>query len=185
MIPPDKEIILKDGRRGVLKSPDIGDAQEMLDYLRATAEETEFVLRYPEECKETLEAEEKFLENALKSPFNVMIACKVDDKVAGNCSLSFHALSKVRHRASVAIAILKEYWGLGIGTAMFDAMIALCREKNISQMELEFIEGNDRARALYEKMGFRIYGERPRSIKLKNGDMRSEILMLREMEENQ
>ena len=68
---------------------------------------------------------------------------------------------------------------------MFDAMIALCREKNISQMELEFIEGNDRARALYEKMGFRIYGERSRSIKLKNGEMRSEILMLREMEENQ
>ena len=49
-------------------------------------------------------------------------------------------------------------------------------------MELEFIEGNDRARHLYEKMGFRIAGVRPNAIRLKNGTLLNEYTMVRTME---
>ena len=51
----------------------------------------------------------------------------------------------------------------------------------ILQMELEFVEGNDRARHLYEKMGFRIAGVRPNAIRLKNGTLLNEYIMIREM----
>ena len=37
---------------------------------------------------------------------------------------------------------------------MFRELIDLGHIFNLSQLELEFIEGNDRARALYEKMGY-------------------------------
>ncbi len=44
-------------------------------------------------------------------------------------------------------------------------------------MELEFIEGNDRARYLYEKCGFHVVCEKPNAYKLKDGTYRSEFYM--------
>ena len=45
---------------------------------------------------------------------------------------------------------------------------------------MEFVEGNVRARALYEKMGFRITGVRPNAIRLRDGTLLNEYLMIRE-----
>ena len=52
---------------------------------------------------------------------------------------------------------------------------------DILQVELDFIEGNARARALYEKMGFRITGVRPNAIRLKDGTLLNEYSMIREI----
>jgi ribosomal protein S18 acetylase RimI-like enzyme len=49
------------------------------------------------------------------------------------------------------------------------------------QIELEFVEGNSRARALYEKMGFRITGMKPNAIQLKDGTLLNEYSMIREI----
>lgn len=86
------------------------------------------------------------------------------------------------HRASVAIAILGEYWNQGIGTRLFEEMIRIAQEREgLLQLELEFIEGNTRARHLYEKMGFRISGVRPNAIRLKDGTLLNEYMMIRRM----
>ena len=53
--------------------------------------------------------------------------------------------------------------------------------QDVLQMELEFVEGNARARHLYEKMGFRITGVRPNAIKLKDGMLLNEYMMVREV----
>lgn len=51
----------------------------------------------------------------------------------------------------------------------------------IFQMELEFVEGNSRARHLYEKMGFKIAGVHPNAIRLKDGTLLNEYLMIKTM----
>ena len=38
--------------------------------------------------------------------------------------------------------LLKDYWGLGIGTAMFEEMIDKARQEKLEQLELEVIEGD-------------------------------------------
>ena len=89
---------------------------------------------------------------------------------------------KIGHEARGAIGLLKEYWNLGIGTKFFEEMIKIAKSNpNIIQMELEFIEGNTRARALYEKIGFKIVAMRPRAIRLKDGTLLSEYIMLKEL----
>ena len=50
MIIQDIDFILKDGRHALIRSSKDEDIQGMLDYLYISAGETEFVLRYPEEC---------------------------------------------------------------------------------------------------------------------------------------
>ena len=55
---------------------------------------------------------------------------------------------------------------------MFEEMIRLAeRREGVMQIELEFVEGNARARYLYEKMGFRITGVHPNAIRLKDGTL--------------
>ena len=46
----------------------------------------------------------------------------------------------------MAIALLKEFWNLGIGTRMFEEMIRIAEvNENLIQMELEFVEEIGRA----------------------------------------
>ncbi len=183
MIIQDIAFTLKDGRKALIRSPKDEDIQGMLDYLYVSAGETEFILRYPEECsKYTPEGEKALFERVNASPREAMLVCLVEGKVAGNCQVAWSSGIKTRHRASVAIALLKEYWNQGIGTRLFREMIRIAEEnENILQMELEFVEGNTRARALYEKMGFRIAGIKPNAIRLKDGKLLNEYYMVREI----
>ncbi len=183
MIVPEIEFSLKDSRKALLRSPKDEDIQGMLDYLFVSAGETEFILRYPEECgKYTAEGEKALFDRINASENEAMLVCLVEGKVVGNCQILWKTGIKTRHRASVAIALLKEYWNLGIGTRMFQEMIRIAEENpNILQMELDFVEGNSRARALYEKMGFRITGVRPDAIRLKDGTLLNEYSMVRKI----
>ena len=147
----DIHFMLKDGRNALIRSPRDEDIQGMLDYLYLSAGETEFILRYPEECsKYTAEGEKALFDRVNASDNEAMLVCLVEGKVAGNCQITWSKGMKTRHRA-------------------------------ILQMELDFVEGNTRARALYEKMGFRITGVRPNAIRLKDGTLLNEYTMIREI----
>ena len=61
-------------------------------------------------------------------------------------------------------------------------MLRIAKERrSVLQLELEFVEGNTRARALYEKMGFKITGVRPDAIRLKDGTLLDEYMMVRKI----
>lgn len=183
MLRNEIQFTLKDGRKALIRSPRDEDIQGMLDYLYISSGETEFLLRYPEECTKYTAEDEKALFDRVNNATNeAMLVCIVDGKVAGNCIIAWSKGIKTRHRASVAIALLKEFWNQGIGTRFFQELITIAEEnEQILQMELEFVEGNSRARALYEKMGFKIVGVRPNAIRLKNGTLLNEYSMIREI----
>lgn len=183
MIIEEVKFKLKDGREAMLRSPKEEDVESTLEYLVISAGETDFILRYPEECgKYTPEGEKKLFEQKNASPNEAMIMCVVDDRVVGNCGISFFRGMKTRHRASIGIALISEFWNQGIGTKMFEEMIRLAEAREeVTQLELEFVEGNARARHLYEKMGFRIAGVHPNAIRLKDGTLLNNYLMIKEV----
>ena len=181
MIFPEKQVLLKDGRTAILRGPTIDDAAVLLEYLALTSGETPFLIRYPEECNATLEQEIAFLNRSIDSATDMMILCIVEGKLAGNCALARHGGIKTQHRADVAIALKKEFWGLGIGTIMFEEMNACAKDLGISQLELEVIDGNQRAMGLYRKMGFEVVATRPDAIRLKDGTMLAEHIMIKKL----
>ena len=181
MIIRETEFTLKDGRKAVFRSPREEDIPGMLDYLYQTACETEFVLRYPEECgKYTAEGEKALFDRVNASDCEAMLVCLADGEIAGTCQITWSRSIKTGHRAIVAIAIRRAWWGLGMGTRLMEELIRIAEaNENILQIELGFIEGNARARALYEKMGFRITGVMVNAIRLKDGTLLNEYLMIR------
>ena len=64
---------------------------------------------------------------------------------------------------------------------MIDYLIQTAKSRGCEQLELEVIQGNQRAICLYEKNGFITYGERKRGIRLKDGSYLSEYLMYRDL----
>ncbi|MCR5032723.1 MAG: GNAT family N-acetyltransferase, partial [Lachnospiraceae bacterium] len=173
-----REIKLKDGRTCTLRPTRPEDAAAMIEYMKVTAGETEFILRYPDEIHYTEEGEREILERFVKDPEQVMMVGIVDGKIAGNCALSgMGDKRKLRHRSSLAITLYKEYWNLGIGRAMIGYLSELAEQMGFEQIDLEVVADNTRAQALYEKCGFVASGRRTRALKFDDGTYHDEILM--------
>ena len=179
---PEKTITLKDGRTCVLRpnGPDL--AEQMLKYLKKTAGETEFLLTYPDEVNYTLEGVTETLGRGLENPYNIMMAAIVDGKHAGNGRVyGIGAQRKYRHRCSLAIALYKEYWGLGIGTSMINYLAELASSVGWTQLDLEVVADNEQAQALYKKCGFIESGRRHNAMLFDDGTYHDEILMYRNL----
>ena len=140
MIFNEKTISLKDGRTAVLRSPRPGEGQAMIDYVTKACGETEFLMRCPEECADiTVESEEKWIADAIASPDKLIITCFIDGKPVGNCDIRFNTRIKACHRSTIGIGILKEYWNLGIGSAMMAELVAAATERGVRFVELGFV----------------------------------------------
>jgi len=178
MLFEEKTIILKNGQSAILRNPRVEDAKALIDFIKTTSGETEFLLRYPEEWSLTVEQEENWVKRSVESQHNLVITCFIDGEVAGNCEIGFYNGIKNRHRSVIAISVLKKYWSLGIGSAMMNELINAARNHEGTEIiELEVIEGNERGIRLYEKMGFRIMAEKPNAFKLKDGTLVKDFYM--------
>ncbi len=173
------EIILKDGRTAVLRTAQIADAAEMLAFRIKSLGQTDYLMQYPEEMADyTIEKQLNFINRMIESPNDKMFTVIVDGKIAGTGQVSFNTRIKTRHKAGIGIALLKEYWGLGIGSAIFTEIIKTAQSRaGVELLELNVIEGNERALALYRKFGFEIVAEIPDAIRLKDGTKLKEITM--------
>ena len=74
--------------------------------------------------------------------------------------------------------VLSEYRGQGVGTAIIQKC---CCETELPVFLYVFKENNP-AVSLYEKMGFRITGVKPNAIRLKNGRLLNEYMMVKTLE---
>ena len=116
MLFPAEKFVGKNGTQYTLRSPELADAEQMIAYLKATAEETEFGLSYPEELNFTVSDEEEFISLHNTDNGSILISAFDGDRLVGNASLScVMDRKKVWHRATFGIAILKSEWGQGLG----------------------------------------------------------------------
>ena len=179
MIFEEKKITLKNGIMATLKTPEISDGEKMLNLIRRASGETEYLARYYEDWLATsVESEEKWIQNNRESENDLVITCFIDGEAAGCCEISFLNGSKSFHRAGIGISVLEKYWGIGIGTAFFNEIINAAKEHKATEiLELEYVEGNKRAKILYEKFGFCEVAVKPNAYKLRDGRYQSLVYM--------
>lgn len=174
----EKEVLLRDGKPCILRSPKPQEAEEMLDYLQETAGETYFMVRYPDEVNRSLDEEIEYLEKQMHSERSFLLAAYVDGRLAGNVGLnSIGGSRKMRHRASMGIAVRKAYWQQGIGSILMTETLRLAKALGYEQLELGVFADNERAMRLYRKAGFEAWGITKRAFRLDDGTYRDEIVM--------
>lgn len=176
------EITLKSGESLLLRSLKPQDAQESIRVLKKTAEETLYMMRYPDEWSMTEDAQREALAQMEHAPKALMLGAFMDDHLIGIGNFRpVHPGDRARHRAGVGISILKRCWGKGVGAAMMHALIEAAKTTALEQLELDVVSTNERAIRLYERCGFVEYGRRPRTMKYRDGTYADTVLMMLEL----
>ncbi len=175
----NQEYILKDNSKFVLRTPQLGDEQGLIDQMKIVDSETKFLARGAGEFNFTLEQERDFIKSCLSDENRLFLVAEIDEKIVGNCAVGLISNNKrYLHRASMGIAICKDYWGKGIGTKMMTECINWCKEKGLEQLELEVVTENSRAIPVYEKFGFETYGIKKHAMKYHDGTYADEYFMI-------
>lgn len=82
MIIKDIEFKLKDGRTAILRSANEKDAKALIEYMKKSTGETDFLLRTPEECEtRTIEQEIDFINSCNLSDTHTLLVCEADGKL--------------------------------------------------------------------------------------------------------
>ena len=161
-----KTIKVKDGRECILRNGEECDGQAALANFILTHEQTDYLLSYPDENTMTAEQEGQFLQRKADSEAEIEILAEVDGVVAGLAGIeAVGGRDKIRHRADFGISIDRQYWNLGIGTALMNACIDCARKAGYEQIELSVVAENEPAITMYRKAGFEEFGRNPRGFK--------------------
>lgn len=176
-----REAALADGKAIVLRSLEKRDAGAAILCFRKVAGETDFLLRETEECGVTIAQEEETIARKLESPREMLLGVFDGEKLIGMAGLNaIGSLSRVQHRASVGVSLKRAYWGQGIGSAMMSALIDAARQAGYEQVELDVVDNNTRAVALYTRFGFITIGKIPNGMKYRDGRCADLCLMIRQ-----
>lgn len=102
----------------------------------------------------------------------------VDDAegVVGWCDVTRPTFDGFRHTGRLGMGLLPAWRGRRLGRRLAEATIAAARARGIERIELEVFATNERAIALYERLGFAREGVKRRARKL-DGTYDDDLMM--------
>lgn len=177
-----KEALLKNGKTCLLRLAEESEAEMLLEYLKATSAETPYMIREPEEVRSSVEEEVEFIRKIREDPRALMVSAFVDGELAGSCSFAGSSERvRMQHRCNVGISLYREFWGMGVGTALMGEILAGAKTAGFEQAELEVVAANVPAIGLYKKMGFETTGTIPRAFKYRDGTYADFLVMVKNL----
>jgi RimJ/RimL family protein N-acetyltransferase len=90
-----------------------------------------------------------------------------DGEVVG----SIHIDANRHGFGEIGMAVLREWRGRGVGSALMDAGIAWARERGLHKLSLGVFPHNEAGIALYRKFGFVEEGRRSKHIRRQSGEL--------------
>ncbi len=154
-----KEIELKNGDRLFIAKAQKEDAKGIIEYLNIVGGESDNLLFGKNEFKMAVEQEKNYLDSLESLPTSIMLCGKIGGKIASVCSISAPSRERIAHTSEMAVSVKKEYWGMGIATAMMSELIDFARQTSkIEIIHLGVRAQNKNAIHLYKKFGFEEIG---------------------------
>lgn len=155
----------------IIRKPKMSDLDSLTDFINELSREKTFILIQGSQV--TKKEEEKYLKDILKSMKDKkschLVLVNKENKIIGKAEISLK--DKVEsHIGGLGIALLKEARGKGLGEKLMREVIDQSK-KNISNLKiitLSVFENNKIGLSLYNKIGFKKYGNLPDGIKHKN-----------------
>ena len=68
---------------------------------------------------------------------------------------------------------------MGIGGKMMEECLKWCKDKNVTQVELDVVKNNERALKMYQSFGFEIVGTIPNALRYTDGTCVDEYTMVK------
>ncbi|GAE25275.1 acetyltransferase [Halalkalibacter wakoensis JCM 9140] len=131
--------------------------------------------------EEELDKPTTYFENKLTNE-SIYYGLFQEEHLVGMVSLTRPSLQKMRHKASLgSFYISSEARGKGYGKKILIQVMQEAKRLGIEQLQLVVAMPNEKAKQLYESLGFYVYGFEKRALKV-NGEYIDEEYMMRELE---
>jgi len=146
---------LRNKKTMIIREAKIEDSLEYISYLNQIAFQTDFLTFGVGELLTSQDEQKSMIENSAKLDNRLMIFAIVDGKIAGGLNFRSSDRPRVKHTGEFGISVLKDYWGLGIGTHLISYLIEWAKvSKIIRKINLGVRSDNRRAIELYSRLGF-------------------------------
>ena len=175
-----REFTLKNGKKITIRQAELNDAEALLRYVEEIFKDDKFLLTTRREIAEdlTVEKQRERIEKYLNKSGMIILIAEVDGVIAGASGVDNDSKKRRRHVGKVGMSVLKEYRGIGCGTALLQSIIKWAKEdKIIEKLGLEVFASNAGAIGLYKKLGFREQGRALRELKINEDEYVDMILM--------
>ena len=139
----------------IVREPNLSDAKAVIGLLRHISRESDFIMFDP---AITVERERELIGQYMSSRQDLFLVIEVDGQLVGLANLISKNHSRQSHVAELGLAIVKEYWGYGMGTVLMEEMIDFAKERDLKVLTLEVMTENQRALGLYHKFEFKEVG---------------------------
>lgn len=168
-------------KKVVFRYPKKSDVGSLMDYINELIEEGARIALIK---KVNLEEEKKHVKELLwkmEKGVHISIVVEIEGKIAGRGDIwkPKPFPSAFNHIAEIGIGLLKEYRDMGIGTKLLKLLMKLAKKKWKTEIfKLSVVSDNERARHVYERLGFKETGKIPNGYK-KQGKYLDSIIMVR------
>lgn len=140
------------------------DAENFLNLGHLLDGETQFMMLEPGERQLTIAQQRQRIENLLGGANSTILVAESAGTLVGFLAARGGEWQRNRHCAYLVIGILQAYTGQGIGSRLLQALEAWALEQGLHRLELTVMTHNERAIALYKKLGYVIEGTRKDSL---------------------
>ncbi|RLQ92432.1 GNAT family N-acetyltransferase [Falsibacillus albus] len=163
----------------MIRTGKIEDSDALLELQRSVVSEEKYLIALREEFNKTPAEQREWVQNIMENKNETFFVAEIDGEVVG--WIVFTATQnrkRLAHTGTFGMMIGEKYRGRGIGKLLLSALMDWA-EKNpvIEKVSLGVFSTNERAIALYKKMGFIEEGRKIKEFKFDDDVYVDDILM--------
>ncbi len=127
-------------------------------------EETDTLLWEPGEYRLTVADEAKQIAQLHAQKNSICLVAEQDGRLIGFLNAMGMQVNRRRKQTRIALAVLREHWGIGCGSKLISEALAWSREASLVRVELTVHTTNVRAISIYLRAGFQVEGVARKSL---------------------
>ena len=175
-----REFVLKDGRKCIIRTAEEADAEKVLKQIESVLAEAEYTITTLDNDREdyTIEKINERIKKHIENEGNLFVVAEIDEQIIASTDLHNGVRKRIEHVGTVAITVVRDFRGLGIGEALMQSIIDWASNNPIiEKMGLGVFANNIKAISLYKKLGFVEEGRKAKEIKIAPDKYVDSILM--------
>ncbi|WNF35822.1 GNAT family N-acetyltransferase [Bacillaceae bacterium IKA-2] len=172
------QVISKSGHEILLRSATLLDTKAVLRLSYQVISENDTLVTTIGEFNVTEEQQRSFITMYNDDPSNVMIVAEYNRNIIGVLTFQRGMLQKYFHHGSIGMIVKKTWRSSGIGTALLTTFLEWADyQPLLEKLCLDVLASNEKAIALYNKLGFIEEGRQKNQVKIANGHYEDLIIM--------
>lgn len=160
-----KELILKNGRKGILRTAAVKDAPQIVKLMKGIIKEGPYTLAEPDEYRSTIKTESAKIRRFKNAIGKIYLVFTIGNEVTGFISFDNWDTRRTAHTGLFSVFLKKKWRGMGVGKILVMGMLDWAKTNPLNRkISLFVFSTNKNAIALYRKLGFRQEGRCPKDM---------------------